>query len=506
LAQDPQVEVLVFKMAVATGFDAPRASTLCALRPVVDAGFGLQVIGRIMRVHPLLQPRLDLPAALNTGYVFLGDAVGQVGLQAAADRVRAIRDAIEVCTDSVSIYVAAAGADGEITVEDEGGQRLFVLTSPIEEPGPQAASGSPERAGPLYQAPETLFDQLAEAQAPSPRAPGPDASPFGAARAKGAAAMAPRPPYSYPMRPGLPVPKRLLTEKMPANMQVLVNTLVDTVTFTPEHRAMVRQLRTDVERRETDLFDAAVSSRTEEQAAISELFAQESAFRTLRVSDHIDPQDLARRLLRKLQQAIERAGEEPPDQRALRRGLNVILVRSPTLCREALRRAMGTCTEVVDAADLPETWDSAVRLEPSKLNLYGCMPSGLNTWEAPFADWLDRQAGRVLWWLRNLSQPRMNNAWAVRIVLPETGAGFFPDFVICVDGRKKPDGIALADTKERIAGQDGEAKSRTEHRAYGRALILTYDTVADRFTRVEFDPALGRNREVAAFEVRDLLD
>ena len=32
----PAVEVLVFKMAVATGFDAPRASTLCALRPVQD--------------------------------------------------------------------------------------------------------------------------------------------------------------------------------------------------------------------------------------------------------------------------------------------------------------------------------------------------------------------------------------------------------------------------------------------------------------------------------------
>ena len=41
-----------------------------------------------------------------------------------------------------------------------------------------------------------------------------------------------------------------------------------------------------------------------------------------------------------------------------------------------------------------------------------------------------------------------------RIMLPETGTGFFPDFVVCVDGRKKPDEIALADTKERIAAED----------------------------------------------------
>jgi type III restriction enzyme len=110
-----------------------------------------------------------------------------------------------------------------------------------------------------------------------------------------------------------------------------------------------------------------------------------------------------------------------------------------------------------------------------------------------------------MWWLPNEPRPRANSAWAVRIVLPDTGGGFFPDFVICVDGRKKRDEIALADTKERLADQDGEIKSRTERREYGRALILTYDTVADRFTTVEFDPALGRNREGSVLEVNDLV-
>ena len=90
-------------------------------------------------------------------------------------------------------------------------------------------------------------------------------------------------------------------------------------------------------------------------------------------------------------------------------------------------------------------------------------------------------------------------------MLPETGTGFFPDFVVCVDGRKKADGIALADTKERIASEDALVKSRTEHREYGKALILTYDATNDRFTRVEFDAGLGRNREVAPLRVEDLL-
>lgn len=70
LAQDPTVEVLIFKMAVALGFDAPRAFTLAALRGARDAGFGVQVIGRIMRRHALLQAQTGVLPVLDHGYVF----------------------------------------------------------------------------------------------------------------------------------------------------------------------------------------------------------------------------------------------------------------------------------------------------------------------------------------------------------------------------------------------------------------------------------------------------
>src|SRR5690606_38135796 len=74
LAQDPTVEVLVFKMAVALGFDAPRAFTLAALRGARDVDFGVQVIGRNVRRHALLQSRPDLPPLLDNGYVFLANS------------------------------------------------------------------------------------------------------------------------------------------------------------------------------------------------------------------------------------------------------------------------------------------------------------------------------------------------------------------------------------------------------------------------------------------------
>ena len=165
---------------------------------------------------------------------------------------------------------------------------------------------------------------------------------------------------------------------------------------------------------------------------------------------------------------------------------------------------MGACAEVVDAHNLPAAWDSPVPLSDSSRNLYGCMPQGLNGWELRFADWLDRQE-RVLWWTRNLPRPNAADDWSVRIVLPETGRGFYPDFVICVDGRKQPQGIGLAETKERIESDDSGIKSRTEHREYGRALMLTYDVERDRFLKVEYAAEFGRNREVGPLRPDDLL-
>jgi hypothetical protein len=51
VAIDERKEVLIFKVAVALGFDAPRAFTLVSMRGAKDTDFGIQVVGRILRVH-----------------------------------------------------------------------------------------------------------------------------------------------------------------------------------------------------------------------------------------------------------------------------------------------------------------------------------------------------------------------------------------------------------------------------------------------------------------------
>ncbi len=55
VARDEGKKALVFKLAVALGFDAPRAFVLVSLRRVRDVDFGLQLVGRILRVDRRLQ-------------------------------------------------------------------------------------------------------------------------------------------------------------------------------------------------------------------------------------------------------------------------------------------------------------------------------------------------------------------------------------------------------------------------------------------------------------------
>src|SRR3989344_5703430 len=65
---DNEVEVLIFKQAIALGWDCPRASILVIFRETKSFEFTIQTIGRIMRM-PELRYYTKEPE-LNTGYVF----------------------------------------------------------------------------------------------------------------------------------------------------------------------------------------------------------------------------------------------------------------------------------------------------------------------------------------------------------------------------------------------------------------------------------------------------
>src|SRR3989338_2982473 len=67
--QDSEVEVLIFKQAIALGWDCPRAQILVLFRQWHSTVFSIQTIGRIMRVP---EPALGYydNDILNYGYVY----------------------------------------------------------------------------------------------------------------------------------------------------------------------------------------------------------------------------------------------------------------------------------------------------------------------------------------------------------------------------------------------------------------------------------------------------
>jgi len=119
------------------------------------------------------------------------------------------------------------------------------------------------------------------------------------------------------------------------------------------------------------------------------------------------------------------------------------------------------------------------------------MPAGLNTWEKPFAELLDRDSNQVVtWWHRN--EPRQ--PWSVNVLMPD-GRGFYPDFVIGIEGRQTEDGALLADPKLNFQRDDEAPKVLAEHQRYGRVMILFLDGV--RWMTVGYDekakkPVLAR--------------
>jgi hypothetical protein len=115
-----------------------------------------------------------------------------------------------------------------------------------------------------------------------------------------------------------------------------------------------------------------------------------------------------------------------------------------------------------------------------------------------FAELLDRDGQKIVrWWHRN---PPLK-PWSVQVVL-DTGKGFFPDFIIGIDGRKTEDGGLLADTKFAFEITQEQPKTYAEHPVYGRVLILNLQGGA-QWRTVRFDERLQKAALDREFRLTD---
>lgn len=74
---DSSVEVLIFKQAIATGWDCPRAQILVMFREIGSVTFEIQTVGRILRMPEL---RHYEEASLNIAYVYTDLERAKIGI------------------------------------------------------------------------------------------------------------------------------------------------------------------------------------------------------------------------------------------------------------------------------------------------------------------------------------------------------------------------------------------------------------------------------------------
>jgi hypothetical protein len=158
----------------------------------------------------------------------------------------------------------------------------------------------------------------------------------------------------------------------------------------------------------------------------------------------------------------------PADEEVLMQQFDLLQVRHPRLLRDAYRRLRHAQVADISVA-LPAEFHSDVRLPPARRGSYGVFPPDLNNDERAVAQLLDAHAG-VRWWHRNLP----SKADSLGLYRWDDGAGFFPDFVIALNDRDTPGGIALLELKgDQLWGKESEVdKAGAVHPDYGKVFMV----------------------------------
>ena len=350
LANDETREVLVFKMAVALGFDAPRAFTLVSMRASRNPDFGVQLVGRILRVHRRLQGRAQaktLPEPLCYGYVFLADAETQTGLDIAGQKINQIQTQYAKASSATVAMRFGDGLPGVGILEKSGQLPLFRWEAGTgaesehytDEEG--AGAASPEFV------PASTFDFGAFFG-------GDPAGPDDGRRAAAGPAqvIGPLSANRYALRPG--VPRRFKTQVVSAEIEATEEDCAARFLISTRELFEVMKDKIAVERRTLDVFTREIQTEFNFAANLSPTCAAILAQKALFANKTFDPRELRQALLRKVQAVMhEETMSEADDPKHVAHFLDVILATHPHLLHEAQKAAISQHAEIQEAAELP---------------------------------------------------------------------------------------------------------------------------------------------------------
>jgi type III restriction enzyme len=501
IAADENVEVLIFKMAVATGFDAPRAFTLVSFRPNRDDDFGVQIVGRILRVDRRLQFVEGLPNELKYGYVFLSDNASQTGLTTAAQRINQVKNELASVTSNVTVIpidipvMELTQVDDSTTltfntgVHDVNVERNHGLVSDSINhdnkesdkidmlPANVNHTNIIEKIEDHVQ--EVLFQEWGFI----------DLTTSDNKEHKGMRG------FRYDINTNLSSPRIFSRAILSLNDVDIVNHIVSRFRFDNDALLVAQQSATRIIKEEIEIFGNQKDRPEEIRADLAQKEIDSLAQTTLFNADDfdvIDLRELYTALSNQLRAEMEKRGIDDifNTEEKLRSGLHKILVLRPQQLKQAISETVAKYTVSKESEPIPDFIYSEEPLSPSRLNLYGVFPGDLNSWERPFAEYLDDDVSdTVLWWHRNPSR----KPYSVTMPLPGQ-PDFYPDFVVGINGRNLGNGILLMETKRMINDQVGNAQVKVQaiHPEYGKVMMIYWHEKREWHV-VEYNPSTDKN-------------
>lgn len=505
VAADERVQILIFKMAIGTGFDVPRAFTLVSMRTTVDPNWGIQIVGRIMRVHRQLQGKKDLPMSLQNGYVFMSNHQGQQGLTEAAHKINSLKDELSTVSDHVAIV--EVGQDGLSIQETVNGQTTLLPDVPVfKEKGEDSAGSAKGHSGSATSTEQGGFEGIPSADEFSlsmnstleqmevvPKPKGKERLPSGKGVADDenddASALQ---PAKYQLRTDICYPTEFFTAvTSPDESNRIVDDVVAELRLSEVFPITMRE-KVTVNVSQTEIFAGKVEAPDQFSVKLTDSALAKNAQRSFNLADSDGYIDY-RKLRKKLEQALKAeydangisAGDDP---REVRSGVNRLLALAPERVKQAVRKVINRHTTIKKASPIPGYIESDYALKPSRLNVYEVLPADLGSWEVPFAEMLDEDSsGTILWWHRNPDR----KPYSVAIPVPGHN-NYYPDFIVGVKDRTIGEGLLLVETKERYTDELAEAKTQVSHPSYKKPMMLYWKNLKEWHT-VEFDEDKGKN-------------
>jgi len=513
LAYDPEIEVLVFKLAVATGFDAPRAWTLVSVRPSRGRDFGLQIVGRIMRVHPLVRPLHGTEPLLDRGYVFMSDPELQVGLDEAAADLKAVREGIAVLTDTLDVHVLG---NDEHAAETLGA--IMLPPPPVQSIEGEADRDRSERQISMgllnssYSSASLLRQESALYAVEGLSAPAnpplfPNLPDVLSPRVMSTQPSPQENQIKYRLRNDLGIPTALIREELPNLFDIegdLCPQIAREFCRIVPMTSMLLAVNTNAELSMRDLFNAGQTDQRNLSVRMSAARIAEQAQMQLMFNDGIDPRRIREAIEAEVTRICNNQGIDAT-QRDVRRTINLAILRHPQALKEAVRVSQSLHIRLETNQPIPEQDFGARDAARAAKGAYGAFIGRFNRPELAFAQMLDRdETGLVKWWLRNPE----NATWATRLILP-TGKRFFPDFVVGISGRRTKDSIALVEIKDdgetgRLQSDNNALKIRSEHAEYKKVFWSFMDS-GDVFVKAVWNQSHNRIFPSGPFEIEDMV-